>query len=290
MAGELSTGLALGIGLRARGRLERSRRVLLEMAKRYPGDPRVNYQCAWAHDVMGREGEAIPFYERAIRRGLAGRDLEGAFLGLGSSYRCVGEAGKAAAVLGRGAARFPSSRSLKVFLAMALHGQGRHDDALGILLRQLAETSSDPGISRYRKAISLYAAEFAARPRRRVRATALRKIDSVSVKVADPAAAADWYVRVMGLIPLWKDSRSIGLRFPENDAEIVLHNNRRIPGRVDVSYLVAHADRAASGLRRQGCKILAGPFDIPIGKCVVIQDPFGVPMTLLDMSKGPRRA
>jgi len=29
------------------------------------------------------------------------------------------------------------------------------------------------------------------------------------------------------------------------------------------------------------------PFEIQIGRCVVVQDPFGNPLVLLDMSKGP---
>jgi tetratricopeptide (TPR) repeat protein len=115
---------------------------------------------------MGREREAIPFYERAIREGLSGNDLEGAYLGLGSSYRCVGRARKAAAVLRRGSARFPASRGLKVFLAMALHRQSRHDEAFSGVLRLLAETTADRGISRYRRALAGYAAEFVSRSRR----------------------------------------------------------------------------------------------------------------------------
>lgn len=154
--------LALGIRLREQGRREESRSALLEAAKAFPDDPQVNYQCAWAHDLMGLEKEAIPFYERALAQGLAGKDLEGAFVGLGSSYRCVGEHAKAVELLRRGAEQFPSSRVIPVFLAMALHSRGDSGQAMGILMRELAETSSDAEITLFKRAILQYAEEFRA--------------------------------------------------------------------------------------------------------------------------------
>ncbi len=38
----------------------------------------------------------------------------------------------------------------------------------------------------------------------------------------------------------------------------------------------------------KGCRVLVGPFDIVIGRCAVIEDPFGARLNILDMSKGPR--
>lgn len=156
-----SDQLARGIKLRERGRLEESLKLLVKLVTGYPNDPKINYQCAWAHDVLGLEREAIPLYERAIKNGLSGNALKGAFVGLGSSYRCVGERDKAVKILRRGMERFPSSRSIHVFLAMALHDQGSQGEAMRILLRNLAETSADKEIVRYKKAILFYADKFA---------------------------------------------------------------------------------------------------------------------------------
>jgi hypothetical protein len=36
------------------------------------------------------------------------------------------------------------------------------------------------------------------------------------------------------------------------------------------------------------CHILVAPFDITIGKCAVIQDPFGTRLCILDLTKGLR--
>lgn len=153
----MSGTLERAIRLREAGELEEARAVLLKLLERDPEDPAVNYQCAWVYDRMGREREAIPLYERAIERGLSGGDLEGAILSLGSSYRAVGNYAKAAEVLRGGVARFPQNRAMQVFLAMALHNVGEHEWAMEILLRNLAETSSDPEILAYKEALSFYA-------------------------------------------------------------------------------------------------------------------------------------
>ncbi len=153
----MSDTLERAIRLREAGELEEARDVLLKLLERNPEDPAVNYQCAWVHDRMGLEREAIPLYERAIERGLSGGDLEGAILSLGSSYRAVGNPAKAAEVLRGGVARFPHNRAMQVFLAMALHDLDEHAQAMEILLRNLAETSSDPEISAYKEALSYYA-------------------------------------------------------------------------------------------------------------------------------------
>ncbi len=149
--------LERAIRLREAGELEEARTGLLELLRMNPEDPAVNYQCARVHDMMGREREAIPFCERAIERGRSSADLEGAILSLGSSYRAVGNSAKATEVLRGGVARFPQNRAMQVFLAMALHDLGEHAEAMGILLRHLAETSSDPEILACKEALSFYA-------------------------------------------------------------------------------------------------------------------------------------
>lgn len=149
--------LTRAVRLREEGEYEEARKTLLRLVEECPDDPRVNYQCAWVHDVLGLEREAVPLYERAIANGLAGEDLEGAILSLGSSHRVLGEYEKAVEVLQDGAARFPENRAMQVFLAMALHNVGEHSKAMELLLRNLAETTGDEDISFYGRAISFYA-------------------------------------------------------------------------------------------------------------------------------------
>jgi predicted enzyme related to lactoylglutathione lyase len=59
---------------------------------------------------------------------------------------------------------------------------------------------------------------------------------------------------------------------------------------VEVHYLVDDVMQALQHFQQHGCGILVEPFDIPIGRCAVIRDPFGTTLCILDMSKGPRQA
>jgi predicted enzyme related to lactoylglutathione lyase len=108
------------------------------------------------------------------------------------------------------------------------------------------------------------------------------------IRVEDVRAAADYYSRVFGLYPQWSGDGAIGLQFPETDAEVVLHSDPAIPSSVEVHYLVDDVVTATASLVAQGCHMLVAPFDITIGKCAVIRDPFGTRLCILDMTKGPR--
>src|SRR4026209_1838241 len=77
------------------GKHEEAREFLRELLSEFPHDAQVNLQYAWIHDLLGLERDAIPFYENAVRSGLSGDDLQSALLGMGSTYRCIGEYQKA---------------------------------------------------------------------------------------------------------------------------------------------------------------------------------------------------
>jgi predicted enzyme related to lactoylglutathione lyase len=116
----------------------------------------------------------------------------------------------------------------------------------------------------------------------------LRKIDCVMIQVDDLENAVHYYIDVFGMRPIWRDQHSVGLGFAETDAEIVLHRLADLPSRIEVHYLVDDVVAAVRILEQHGCQILVAPFDIPIGTCAVIKDPFGISLNILDMSKGPR--
>ena len=116
----------------------------------------------------------------------------------------------------------------------------------------------------------------------------LRKIDCVMIRVEDVETAAAFYAKVFGLHRHWSGNGSIGLDFPESDAEIVLHCDPNIPSSVEVYYLVDHVVAAVGRYVAEGCKVEVAPFDITIGKCAVIRDPFGTRLCILDLTKGLR--
>jgi predicted enzyme related to lactoylglutathione lyase len=109
------------------------------------------------------------------------------------------------------------------------------------------------------------------------------------VKVNDLEQARDFYRDRLGMTELWRDDSepAIGMGFPESDAEIVLHL-MDLPAGINVHYLVDDVERSVRELRVQGVRIVEEPFNIPIGKCAVLSDPFGNRLSILDMSKGPR--
>lgn len=153
--------LAEAARLRTEGHPERAREHLLVLTARFPDAADVAYQTAWVHDVLGLETEAVPYYERCLQLpGLGEEDRRGAILGLGSTYRVLGRYGQAVETLRRGVKEFPDDGALRSFLAMALYNIGEHHEAMGILLRLVASTSTDPYVTRYRPAIEHYAADL----------------------------------------------------------------------------------------------------------------------------------
>jgi predicted enzyme related to lactoylglutathione lyase len=116
----------------------------------------------------------------------------------------------------------------------------------------------------------------------------LKKIDCVMIRVDDVAAGEKFYSEVFGLKAVWREAGSVGMALPETNAEIVLHNNAAIPNKVEVHYLVDNVVAAVKYYAENGCRVLAPPFDVLIGKCAVIQDPFDTTICLLDLTSGRR--
>lgn len=143
------------ISLRKNGQQQGTLEALLPLLKTAPTDPDLNYQIAWTYDSMGKESEAISFYEAALKNGLK-EDREGAFLGMGSTYRCLGEYEKSLQIFDQALAEFPEVRSFRVFRALTLYNLGRYEDSVGDLLVQLLDTTSDPDIKSYEKALRFY--------------------------------------------------------------------------------------------------------------------------------------
>lgn len=113
----------------------------------------------------------------------------------------------------------------------------------------------------------------------------LRTIDCVMLHVDDLEAGAAFYELVFGLRRNWRDETSLGMGLPESDTEIVLHT---MDINVSVHYLVDGVDAVVPSYIAQGCVLRVAPFDIVIGRCAVLADPFGNDIAILDMTKGPR--
>jgi tetratricopeptide (TPR) repeat protein len=148
------------LSLRRAGKHEEACSLAVSLVEQFPGDAELQYQAACVHDFLGREAQAVPFYLAALCGSLSVEHLRSAFLGLGSTYRALGQYPAAEHTLREGLARYPDAAELKVFLAMALHNLGQSKQAVELLLTVLAESSSDAEIQSYREAILFYAQDI----------------------------------------------------------------------------------------------------------------------------------
>ncbi|MEZ6932602.1 tetratricopeptide repeat protein [Aeromonas sp. S16(2024)] len=146
--------------LKAEGRIEEARQHGLLQLIEHPQHAELHYEVASLHDMQGREAQAIPLYQKAITLGLGEASLRGAWLGLGSSYRCTGQYTEALAAFDQGLARFPDAAEFRVFRAMTSYNLGHHKEGMETLLAVLAETTADPALVPYRRAIALYAEDL----------------------------------------------------------------------------------------------------------------------------------
>lgn len=153
----MTRDLNRAIELRANGDLQESNQLLLQLVSEDPDDASINYQCAWSFDALGEESQAVPYYEKAIQLGLSPQELEGALLGLGSTYRTLGDYGNAQRTLLKGIEIFPDNKAFQVFYSMTLYNLREHQSAMAMLLQCLLDTTSDSTILRYQNAIGFYA-------------------------------------------------------------------------------------------------------------------------------------
>ena len=100
----------------------------------------------------------------------------------------------------------------------------------------------------------------------------IRKVDSIQFYTPDLEAALAFYRDKLGHELIWRTDQAAGLRLPESEAEIVLQTTRSEP---EVDLTVASVDEAARVIERLGGEVVVQPFDIQIGRCVVVKDPWG---------------
>ena len=111
----------------------------------------------------------------------------------------------------------------------------------------------------------------------------VRKVDCIQIHVPDLDAGLGFYRDRLGHQVIWRTEHTVGLRLPDTDAELVLQTQR---DGLEINLLVESADQAAEYIVKAGGAIVVAPFDIQIGRCVVVRDPWGTSLVLLDTSKG----
>ena len=109
-----------------------------------------------------------------------------------------------------------------------------------------------------------------------------QRIDCLRLPVSDLEAALAFYGDALGHELVWRTKTAAGLRICEG-SELAVHTEGR-PAETDLL-----VDDVAAGVDRivgAGGSLLAGPFEIQIGRCAVMRDPWANVLVILDMSKG----
>ena len=109
-----------------------------------------------------------------------------------------------------------------------------------------------------------------------------RKIDCLALRVTDLGSAIEFYGS-LGHEVLWRTETDAGLRLPDSEAELVLQTQRPAPETdITVEEVPAAVDRFVAA----GGRVVVEPFDIAIGRCAVVADPWDNHLVILDNSKG----
>ena len=112
----------------------------------------------------------------------------------------------------------------------------------------------------------------------------LRRVDAVTIPVPGLDEGLRFYRDGLGHELVWRndDIGQAGLRLPDGDTEIVLTERQGYAP----AWLVASAVEAARIMAEAGGRVVGGPSDIPVGTVVVVEDPFGNRLVLVDLRKG----
>ena len=143
--------------------VSRGEELLRERAIAHPDDALVQYLIASAFDSAGREGEAVPHYERVFAIGvenLPENRRPEIFVQAGSTLRNLGRLEDARKVLQDGIVRFPGYRALYVFLALVEAKAGVWMQA-AMLLFEMAVMEEEPSLLRFHRSLTGYAQEIA---------------------------------------------------------------------------------------------------------------------------------
>ena len=110
-----------------------------------------------------------------------------------------------------------------------------------------------------------------------------KNIDCYQLYVPDLNNGIAYYCDKLGLKLIWKSDNAVGLGMDENITEIVIQNKEK---RQEIDIKVDSVIDAVKIIENAGGKVIYGPFDIKIGKCAVVKDPFNNEYVILDSTKG----
>jgi lactoylglutathione lyase len=109
------------------------------------------------------------------------------------------------------------------------------------------------------------------------------KIDCLRLPVRDLDEALAFYSDKLGHALIWRTDVAAGLRLPDSNAELVLQTERP---EIETDLSVESVEVAVERFVAAGGSLIAAPFEIQMGRCTVVADPFGNVQVTLDASRG----
>ncbi len=111
------------------------------------------------------------------------------------------------------------------------------------------------------------------------------KVDCVRLPVADIDSALLFYSKKLGLDLVWRrGDREAGLKLKQSDTEIVLVKEDLIQPEID--FKVDEVMSAVEAIKKAGGRVTVEPFEISIGKCAGLEDPWNNTLVILDSTNG----
>ena len=116
-----------------------------------------------------------------------------------------------------------------------------------------------------------------------MRKSLFTKVDCIRIPVKDLQEGLKFYSEKLGHEILWKTEDSAGLILSDDKSEIVLYTEDK---GLEIDFKVVDVVQAIKEFVQAGGELVTGPFDIRIGKCAVVKDPWENQYVILDTSKG----
>jgi predicted enzyme related to lactoylglutathione lyase len=110
-----------------------------------------------------------------------------------------------------------------------------------------------------------------------------RSVDAIQIPVPDFDAGLAFYRDALGHELIWRDESSAGRRMADSEVELLLVTSRP---ELEPDLVVQSAADAAERWTEAGGEVVVAPEPIAIGSLIVVRDPWGNRLVLLDRAKG----